>query len=274
MKYRVLVLDIDGTLTNSQKEVTPKTRQALETVQKNGVTVVLASGRPFPGIEPIAKEIGLPEYGGYILSFNGGNISNARDGKVVYQKTLPTPVIPRLTQFAKEHGIGILSYDKEAIVTSDPENPYVQIESRINKMPVRKVEDLSAYLTYPTNKCLMVGDGELMGNLEPVAAKLFPELNIYRSEPYFLECMPQSIDKAHSLEKLLDYLGYTKEQMVACGDGFNDLSMIEYAGLGVAMSNAQPVVKQAADYITGSNDHDGVAMVISRFFDPYQIASV
>ena len=90
-------------------------------------------------------------------------------------------------------------------------------------------------------------------------------LNIYRSEPYFLEIMPQNIDKAHSLQKLLSSIGLTADEMICCGDGYNDLSMIEYAGLGVAMENAQPVIKDAANFVTRSNDEDGILYVIDRF---------
>mgnify|MGYP001852585142 FL=1 len=90
-------------------------------------------------------------------------------------------------------------------------------------------------------------------------------LNIYKSEPYFLEIMPQNIDKAYSLRKLLDSLRLNADQMICCGDGYNDVSMIEYAGLGVAMANAQDVVKEAADFITYSNDEAGVLRVIDLF---------
>ncbi len=90
-------------------------------------------------------------------------------------------------------------------------------------------------------------------------------LNIYRSEPFFLEIMPQNIDKAHSLQKLLNSIGLTADSMICCGDGFNDLSMIEYAGLGVAMENAQPVVKESADFITKSNDEDGILHVVNLY---------
>lgn len=91
-------------------------------------------------------------------------------------------------------------------------------------------------------------------------------LNVYRSEPFFLEVMPQKIDKAHSLLKLLGSLGLNSDQMVCCGDGFNDITMLECAGLGVAMENAQDLVKEAADYITGSNDENGIVQVIEKFF--------
>ena len=90
-------------------------------------------------------------------------------------------------------------------------------------------------------------------------------LNIYRSEPYFLEIMPQNIDKAYSLQKLLSSIGLTADSMICCGDGYNDVSMIEYAGLGVAMENAQPIVKDTADFITKSNDDDGILYVINQF---------
>ena len=100
----------------------------------------------------------------------------------------------------------------------------------------------------------------------PVLQKKFHKLlSIYLSEPFFLEIMPQNIDKAHSLQKLLSSIGLTADSMICCGDGFNDISMIEYAGLGVAMENAQPIVKESADFITKSNDEDGILHVINTF---------
>lgn len=90
-------------------------------------------------------------------------------------------------------------------------------------------------------------------------------MGVFRSEPYFLELVPKGIDKARSLSVLLEKLGMTKDEMIAVGDGFNDLSMIQYAGLGVAMANAQKVVKENADFITLSNEEDGVAHVVEKF---------
>ena len=90
-------------------------------------------------------------------------------------------------------------------------------------------------------------------------------LYIYCSDPFFLEIMPPQVDKAHSLLKLLSSIGLTSDQMICCGDGYNDITMIETAGLGVAMANAQPLVRERADYITKSNDEDGVLHVINEF---------
>lgn len=90
-------------------------------------------------------------------------------------------------------------------------------------------------------------------------------MGVFRSEPYFLELVPKGIDKAQSLSVLLEETGMKREEMIAIGDGFNDLSMIQYAGLGIAMANAQPVVRENADFITYSNDEDGVAHAVEKF---------
>ena len=90
-------------------------------------------------------------------------------------------------------------------------------------------------------------------------------MSVYRSEPFFIEAMPLNVDKATSLDKMLQTIGLTRENAICCGDGFNDISMIKYAGVGVAMGNAQPPVKEAADYVTGTNDEDGLVEVVDKF---------
>lgn len=266
MIYEMLVLDLDGTLTNSQKKITPPTREALIEIQQNGKKVVLASGRPTPGVVPLAKELDLREYGSYILSFNGARITNCATGEIIYNKTLPPSVIPTVYDIVKEYDVDILTYSDDSIISGLGPNEYTEIESRINSLPVKVVDDFAAYIDFPINKILITGDPALTAELEKVLKNKFHSyLNIYRSEPFFLEVMPQNIDKANSLQKLLNSLGLVADQMICCGDGYNDLTMIEYAGLGVAMANAQPVVKESADFITKSNDEDGVLYVINQF---------
>lgn len=99
-----------------------------------------------------------------------------------------------------------------------------------------------------------------------LSLRLQGRISVYRSEPYFLELVPQGIDKARSLAVLLERLGLTREEMVAMGDGYNDLSMIRFAGMGVAMANAQEPVRKAADRVTLSNDEDGVAVAVGQLF--------
>jgi Cof subfamily protein (haloacid dehalogenase superfamily) len=266
MAYEVLVLDIDGTLTNSKKEVSPKTLDAVIRAQEEGIKVVIASGRPTAGIKKIAKTIKLDEYGGYILSYNGAKIINFQTGEVVYNETLPEEMIPSIYEEAVDNNAGIITYEGNDAIAGNGIDKYNEIEARINGIGLREVEDFPNYVKFPVNKCLLTGEPEHMAEVEQKMKDRFGNfLNIYRSEPFFVEVMPQNIDKAYSLGKLLKHLDLDRSQMIACGDGFNDLSMIKYAGLGVAMSNAQDVVKEAADYVTLSNDEDGVAKVIDKF---------
>lgn len=265
MKYRLLVLDLDGTLTNSKKEITAKTKAALEKFQEEGGIVVLASGRPAYGIYSVAEELNLMEYGGYILAFNGGQIIDCRRGKTIYQKTIPEELVHELYRQAQKNNVAIMTYENDTVITEEPENQYVRKEMKINHMRVRKVESFPEYVNFPITKCLLVEDGDYLAEVEKeVKERLGDQLSIYRSEPFFLEVMPEGIDKARSLERLLEYLHMSREGMAACGDGFNDQSMIEYAGLGVAMSNGQKQVKEAADIIAPSNDEDGIAWVIEN----------
>ncbi|MBE5963283.1 MAG: HAD family phosphatase [Lachnospiraceae bacterium] len=266
MDYQMLVLDIDGTLTNSKKEITRETKEAILDIQKKGYKVVLASGRPTPGIEAIAEQLELERYGNYILSFNGAKIINCATKEVIYQKVLPDGVIPLLYEEAVQNGVGIITYEGESIIAGTPIDSYMEIESRINGIPIREVNNFAEYVNFDVNKCLMTGEPEHLERLEKkLKDKFNGALSIYRSEPFFLEIMPSNVDKAQTLLKLLSALGLTSEQMICCGDGFNDISMIECAGLGVAMENAQDLVKAACDYITLSNDNNGILHVIHKF---------
>ena len=241
MKYQVIVLDLDGTLTNSKKEITPPTRDALIEIQQNGKKVVLASGRPINGVAPLAEELYLKEYGGFMLSFNGARITRCSDNAIIYNKVIPQEVIRPIYEAVKEYpGLDLISYTDKVILSGIKSNEYTEKEAAINSMDICPVEDFPAALDFPVNKMLIPGEPSILEDLMPKLQKQYHGLlNIYRSEPFFLEIMPQNIDKAHSLQKLLNSIGLTADSMICCGDGFNDLSMIEYAGLGVAMENAQ-----------------------------------
>ena len=265
-QYKVIVLDLDGTLTNSQKQITPHTREVLIRAQQQGVKVVLASGRPTYGIVPVADQLELATYGGYILAFNGGEIIDWRTREVLYANVLDHKVIPYMYRCAKEKGFAIVTYNENFVITETPDDEYVQKEAILNVMQTKRVDNFLEALDFPVPKCLIVGEAERLMLLEEEMREHLRETNeVYRSEPYFLELVPKGIDKARSLAVLLGKLGLSPDQLIACGDGFNDLSMIQYAGLGVAMLNAQPIVREHADYVTLSNDEDGVAHVVEKF---------
>ena len=267
MNYQILALDLDGTLTNSKKEITEPTLKALIDIQERGKKVVLASGRPTQGVMPLARQLHLSDYGSYILSFNGGRITDCRTGSVVYNKTLPLEVTEPLYRIARKfEGIDILTYGTEHILSGIEPNQYTELESRINHMPIIRTENFCAEITEPVNKFLITGDPDTIQKLKAEITEHFRSyLYVYCSDPFFLEIMPPRIDKANSLLKLLTSIGLTADEMICCGDGYNDLTRIETAGLGVAMANAQPLVREKADYITKSNDEDGVLHVINEF---------
>ena len=267
MKYKLIILDLDGTLTNEKKEITPHTLSTILRAQELGVKIVLASGRPTYGVAPIAKILKLDQYGGYILSYNGGEIINWQTGELLYKNLLKPNVLPYLYQCAKSNNFAIMTYDEGCVVTESPDDIYVRKASLVNVMPIKEVENfLDAVSTRPISKCLIMGEAEKLALLEKeMNNTLNGRMGVFRSEPYFLELVPKGIDKAKSSAFLLNSLQIDKDEMIAIGDGFNDVSLIQYAGLGVAMANAQEIVRKSANYITLSNEEDGVAHVIEKF---------
>jgi Cof subfamily protein (haloacid dehalogenase superfamily) len=266
MQYKFIALDIDGTLANSQKQISEKNKAVLAEAVSKGASIALVSGRPTFGIEPTAKALGMDKTGGFILSFNGAKIINYGTGEVLYQNVLSKQDVQAICAQAAALGVPAITYSNEALYSTSAQSIYVQKEATINQMPVVEVANLAEATTFDTPKCLLVDDPEKLVQVEAYMKEKFPNLSIYRSEPYFLEIMPQGIDKAFSLNILLQRYGLTAQNLMACGDGFNDLSMIQYAGMGVAMQNAQPVVKEAANYVSPyTNDEDAVALAVEKF---------
>lgn len=266
MAYEILVLDVDGTLMRTDKVISEKTIAEIVRVQEAGIKVAIASGRCTAGIMPTARKIRLDEFGGYIVSYNGGCISNCQTGEIIYNINLPDGIVQEIYEFSKKEKTGIMTYHDNDIIAENDADQYIQIDAKGCDIDIHVVEDFGREVTYPVNKCLLTGDPDYMEGVEPRAAKAFEgRLSVYRSEDFYVEMMPLGIDKAYGLSKLLKKLGYTRSQMICCGDGFNDISMIEYAGLGVAMANASEQVRARADYIAPHCDEDGLVDVIRRF---------
>jgi hypothetical protein len=267
MQYKLIALDLDGTLTTSQKNVTERSRRAIQEAAARGVHIVLASGRPSVGIFPVAEVLDLKTIGGYILAYNGGEILDCRTGAQLISCTIPEEYYSDLAALARVYDdVTVLTYNHEGVITEDAQNPYVALEAKINRIPVTEVPDLAAAIEGPVNKMLAVGTHEHLRAIQrQLKDKYGDRLNVFFSETYFLEIVPPRIEKAASLERLLSCLGIKQEELIACGDGLNDITMIDYAGLGVAMANGQDAVKARADYITDTNDNDGVAKVIEKF---------
>lgn len=266
MDRKLLALDIDGTLTNTEKDITPDTLRKIIEAQEKGHIVAIASGRPLPGIRKIADTLELKKYGGYVLAFNGGRIVDYKTGDIVYQACLDNDVVRDIYDYCLTAACGMVTYDGDRVITGTNIDGYMTFEAGINHMEIMRIYNFKEYIDFPLNKCLLTADPHRAEVIEKELTERFGDkVTIFRSEPYFVEIMPQNVHKATSLERLLSVLDMDESNLVACGDGYNDLTMIEYAGVGVAMANAQDIVKKHADYITLSNDEDGLVPVIDRF---------
>lgn len=268
MARKMLALDLDGTLTNSRKEITERTKRAIRAMQERGHVIVLASGRPTPGVLAVAKRLGLEQNGGFMLSYNGAKIHDCKTGELLYERTMPEEIVPQLFALAEEKGIGMMTYQQDGIVSGMQVDDYMRLEAGINTLEIHPYENPAEQIITPVNKCLGTAEAEYAAEMETLFRERFGEyIDVGRSEPFFLELLPKGIDKAEGLRVLCEKLGVSRDDVIACGDGFNDCSMIAFAGVGVAMANAQQVVKDAADYVTVSNDEDGVAKVIERLLE-------
>lgn len=266
MKYKLLVLDVDGTLLNNDKQISPRTLAALLKVQQMGVHIVLASGRPTYGILPVAKMLELGHYGGYILSYNGAQIIDARNGEVLFEKRINPEMLPYLEKKARKNGFALFTYTEDRMVADDASNEHILREAELNNMKLEEEPEFSIAVDFSPSKCMLVSDDEeaLIGLEEHWKKRLNGVLDVFRSELYFLEVVPCSVDKANTLGILLEKIGVSTEEVVAIGDGVCDFSMIQMAGLGIAMGNAQDSVKACADVVTASNDEDGVALAVEK----------
>ena len=266
MKYKLLVLDVDGTLLNDEREISKRTLAALLKVQQMGVRIVLASGRPTYGLMPLAKTLELGNYGGFVLSYNGCQIIKVQNGEILFERRINPEMLPYLEKKARKNGFAIFTYHDDTLITDSPDNEYIKNEALLNNLKIIKEDEFSTAIDFAPCKCMLVSDKEkaLIGLEQHWEKRLAGTLDAFRSEPYFLEVVPCGVNKANTLGALLEHLGVTREEVIAVGDGVCDVTMLQLAGMGVAMGHSQDSVKVCADYVTASNEEDGVALAVEK----------
>ncbi len=265
MSYKMIVLDMDDTLLTDDHIISEATKTALMLAQEKGVKVVLASGRPTYAMLDAAKELRLAEYGSFILSFNGAKITNCQTNEEVFSSTLSPETVHQLFDLSQRENIWIHTYMNDEIITQE-NNPFTEIEGKLTGLPIKTVADFKQTVSTPVVKVLMVKEENYLKEVEARLQKeLANDLSVMRSKPYFLEFTELGVTKGTSLAILIEKLGISREEVIAIGDSYNDVAMIEFAGLGVAMGNAPDDVKQLADYVTDTNNNDGIAKVIDTF---------
>jgi len=265
MKYKMIVLDLDDTLLRDDQTISPRTRQALMDAQDTGVKVVLASGRPTYGMRKIAEELRLKDYGSFILSFNGAKIIDCKTEKEHFSSTLSPDRVRSLYELSQRENVLIHTYMGDQIIT-ETANKFTEIEGELTGMKIEVVDSFKEAVNEPVVKALMLAEPDRLKVVEEKLQKeLKGELSVMRSKPYFLEFTEAGVTKGTSLNHLIQTLGIQREEVIALGDSYNDQTMIEFAGLGVAMGNAPEDIKKCADYVTDTNMNDGVAKVVEKF---------
>lgn len=266
MDYKLIALDIDGTLTNSRKEISPRTRYALLEAQAQGKKLVLASGRHPIGVYPIARDLQLDRYGGYIMSFNGGKIIECATDRTIVTKLFPREYLADIISVLVDSNITVITWDDRRIFANNKVNDYTFVEKDVLKTDMVTVDDFVSEIKFDINKILLAGEPLELDEYQKILSKRYDGLlEVYKSAPYFLELMPFGVSKGSMLPLLLDKLGVNRDELVAFGDHYNDMTMIGYAGLGVAMGNGEPEIKKIANYVCESNDEDGIANTLQKF---------
>ncbi|MBR1788507.1 MAG: Cof-type HAD-IIB family hydrolase [Bacteroidaceae bacterium] len=266
MKYKLIILDVDGTLLNSKRELTKRTVQTLRRVQQMGIRVALASGRPTYGILPIARELELGIYEGYIISYNGAQVMSAKDGQILFERRIDPQTVPYLEKKAAKMNMTMAYYDGNEVVSTDIENPHVRDEAEMNGMTLRQEDNISLNMDdWPAEIMLVSDDEQALTSLEQhMQRHLSGVMDTIHSNPYYLEIVGYQVGKSHAMSALIQKMGIQMSEVLAIGDGEADINMLQMAGTGVAMANAKDAVRRCADFTTLSNDEDGASLAIEK----------
>lgn len=261
MNYKLLASDIDGTLITSGQELTEATVSAISSFKEKGGFFTLSTGRPIMGI---SRYIHLVSPGVPIISYNGAMIIRPDNGEIIYERGLEENTACEIINRGKKRGATVIVWAKNRLYTSEI-NEYVEQYSHITGEKVNLIEEQKSVVQLGITKCLWLDSAE---NIAEYGAELKTEpiknVNFCTSTPNLLEFMGAGVSKGEGLKKVCEYCGIDISQAVAVGDEMNDMSMIQAAGFGVAMGNAHSEIKNVADYITITNDEDGLADMINK----------
>ena len=276
MAIKVIIMDVDGTLTNNDKVMTAKTKAALLKAQDNGATLILASGRPTSGLIGLGKELGMDKHHGLFVSYNGSKVVDCETGEEYFNQAMTVEEGKAVLEHMKKFDRVRPMIDKdEYMYVNDVYDCMIdwnggfnvlQYEARGGNYLLCEKQDLAAFADFEINKILTTSDPQyLQDNYEAMMAPFKDSLNCVFTAPFYFEFTALGIDKAKALDTVLIPRGFKREEMIGFGDGHNDKTMLEYCGTAVAMGNAVDDVKAIADYITADNNNDGIAEALYKF---------
>ena len=263
---KLIALDLDGTLLTTDKKLTDRTKEVLKAARDRGIKIVLTTGRPLKAMDFFLHELGTDgQEDEYTITFNGGLVQK-NTGEILDKTVFSIDDVARLYEETEKLGLPLDAISEGTVyqIQSDQESLYAKFNPALTFVPVA-FEDLSSHMTY--NKCVTAFAQEPLDEaIQQISPELFDQYEIFKSRELLLEWSPKNVHKATGLAKLIKHLGIDQSQVMACGDEANDLSMIEWAGLGVAMQNAVPAVKEVANVITPmTNDEEAVAWAIEEY---------
>lgn len=265
--YKLIGIDIDGTLLNDKHEVTPEVCEAIEEAKKQGVKIVLCTGRAISGVRQYVKKLGLNGEDDFVAAFNGGIVQRTFNEETVVKIPMKFDDIKKIHQLSRKLGVSMNVFDESKMYTLNKEiNRYTVLDAYLLQIDFayRTLEELSEDMTFL--KVVFVDEPERLAKaIDSIPREFWENYAMVKSAPFYFEFLHPEASKGNAVRKIAEMLGIKREEVMCIGDSGNDLSMIQYAGLGVAMENAMDVLKKHADYITLSNNESGVAHAIRKF---------
>lgn len=264
--YKLIALDMDGTLLNSQKQISPRTKQAIAKAREQGIQVILASGRPLDGMRSKLEELHLTTQDDYVLHYNGSIVQNVGTGEIIYQQIIDGRSAKMVARLAQELGVNAHAFSLVHGLITPKISKYTQVEAHINDLSITEMDFEQLEDDHPIIKAMIVAEPEtLTAVIQQLPAELHQEYTIVQSAAFFLEFLNPKSNKGIGVKVIAEHLGIAANEVICMGDAENDHHMLRYAGLGIAMANAMEETKKIADHITLSNDEDGVAVAIEEF---------
>lgn len=264
---KLIAIDLDGTLLDDHKEISQANKDAVQTALAQGVEVAIATGRPLEAIQHLLDQLGLNTADHYSLTYNGGLVIQNYLGEAMTQRTLPSDQVTPIAQSLLALDLPVVAVGLDQVY----EYPYPSGHpSNYHKtmpfLPFTGVENMDSDAQSSIFKLVVATEADhLASRLAEIPEDLRRDYSVMQSHPHQLEIMPKGVDKGQGLSQLAKLLGIPQAQVMAIGDEENDLAMLQWAGIAVAMGNARSDVKAIADYVTASNQDSGVAQAIRHF---------
>lgn len=263
---KMVALDLDNTLLNSQKQISPRNTRDLRKLHQQGVKIVLCTGRPINAIWPYIEQLGLTKPGDYTITYNGGLVVNNQSKAVLSHLDFSLSDLQPLFKYFHDHDLplDLLDFDRVYEITDEPRSIYKTVVKNIEFVD----RSFAKLPNHPYAKAVLATDPPVVLKVKNnLPASIKKAYHVVQSQAMILEFLPRQVNKAAGLKPLLAHFQMNFDNLMTFGDADNDIEMIQAAGCGVVMANGLPEVKAVANAQTDSNDDDGVATYLEHYFE-------